>query len=90
MATDESINTIETDLQDVVETKARQLRAMLFVTYGEETSGREFRGMSHELQDAYMWACADMAHDIVQALEKLSTLALNRKGFNMADTAAPT
>jgi hypothetical protein len=74
MATNESIRLQKIDLQDVVETKARQLRSLLFVTYGQDTSGREFRGMSHELQDAYMWACADMAHDIVKALEGISKL----------------
>ncbi|MGE4238693.1 hypothetical protein [Hydrogenophaga sp.] len=75
MATNESIRSQKIDLQDVVETKARQLRSLLFVTYGEETSGREFRGMSDELQDAYMWACADMAHDIVKALDGISELS---------------
>lgn len=56
------------DLQDIVETKARQLHALLAMTYGEEN----IRVMSDQLQDTYLWACYDMAADIVQALDDLS------------------
>lgn len=58
------------DLKDTVDAKARQLRAMLMMTYGEGS----IRVMSEELQDAYMWACADMADDIVAAMNQIHSL----------------
>lgn len=74
MATDESSNSKIIDLKDVIDTKARQLRAMLELTWGEETNGETFRSMSADLQDTYMWACSDMARDIVNALEGIYEL----------------
>lgn len=65
------------DHQDVVETKARQLRALLENTYGG--GGEAFRGLNEQLQDHYMWACADMADEIVKSLDALSNLAFARR-----------
>lgn len=84
MATNESINSQKIDLEDVVETKARQLRSLLFMTYGEQATGAGFRGMSDQLQDAYMWACADIADDIVNALDKITTLKVEKAGVQHA------
>lgn len=66
------------DHQDVVETKARQLRALLFCTYGN--ARESFAQMSDAIQDEYMWACADMAYDIVKSLEALGVEARAARG----------
>lgn len=66
------------DHQDVVETKARQLRALLYCTYGNARNS--FAQMSDALQDEYLWACADMAHDIVKSLEALGVEACAARG----------
>lgn len=41
---------------------AQKLNALLAHTYAE--SGEDFRNLNDALQDAYMWACSDMAGDI--------------------------
>jgi hypothetical protein len=77
MATDIVTQATETkvrnDLHDLVYTKARQLQALLAYTYGcDEEEG--FRNMSLAIQDTYLWACSDMADEIVASLEKLMNL----------------
>lgn len=57
------------DLQDKLDTKARQLRALLHQTYGQ--AGDEFRTTSPDLQDDYLWACADIADEIWESLREL-------------------
>lgn len=58
------------DHRDIVHAKTLQLRALLYCTYG---NAREtFAQMSDDIQDHYMWACADLAHDIVQSMEALA------------------
>lgn len=61
------------DLQNVIDEKSSQLRALLHHTYGN--AGESFRSLNDELQDHYLWACAGMADEIVESLEELS----NRK-----------
>lgn len=41
---------------------SRKLEAMLMQTYAN--AGEEFRGMNHDLQANFMWACGDMAHEL--------------------------
>lgn len=68
----EATTTTEADvieLHDKLDTKARQLRAMLHRTYGQ--AGDDFRTSSYELQDDYLWACADIADEIWQGLREL-------------------
>lgn len=68
----EATTTTEADLielQDKLDTKARQLRALLHQTYGQ--AGDDFRTTSYELQDDYLWACADIADEIWQGLREL-------------------
>lgn len=78
MATPNSTKQSEMDLRQVVETRARQLRALLDNTYGE--SGDAFRRMNDDRQDEYLWACADMAEEIVKSLESLAELRIAKQG----------
>lgn len=77
MATPNSTKRDAIDHQDVVETKSRQLRALLFMTYGN--TRESFAQMNDAVQDEYLWACADMADDIVKSLEALSHEASLRR-----------
>ncbi|MBL0919363.1 MAG: hypothetical protein IBJ14_11715 [Hydrogenophaga sp.] len=56
------------DLRDLIETKARQLRAMTAAAYGND----HFQNLTPLVQDEYMWACADLAQSIVDALDACS------------------
>jgi hypothetical protein len=62
----------EGELVNDLDSKARQLRALLVNTFA--SSGEGFRAMSDELQENYMWACADLATDMIERLEKLAGL----------------
>lgn len=62
-------------LKDRIQSNARKLRALLDNTYGAET-GENFRRMMPERQDEYLWACAEMAEEIVDALDKLTDIEL--------------
>lgn len=68
---------------EVIGTKARQLRALLYCTYGNACDS--FHNMSTEIQDEYLWACADMADAIVQALEKLDDIAIAERAHKAAE-----
>lgn len=46
---------------------AIKLQALLLHTHGD--SGDPFREMSGDVQDAYMWLCADLMGSIVAALK---------------------
>lgn len=46
---------------------AVKLEALLCNTYG--CSGDAFRGMNDTLQDNYLWACGDLAGELVDALD---------------------
>lgn len=45
----------------------KKLEALLQNTFSE--SGPAFRNLNEELQDSYLWACADLAASIKTALE---------------------
>ena len=47
---------------------AEQLHALLVATYG--LGGEGFRSLGHDLQDSYLWACADLADALRQALQR--------------------
>lgn len=55
---------------DALTEKATQLSALLLNTYGE--SGDPFRNTRDDIQDAYMWACSDMAREIKRLVDKLA------------------
>lgn len=48
----------------------QQLRAMLIVIYGE--SGGAFRRLSNEIQESYIWGCADKAEACAIQAEELT------------------
>lgn len=48
---------------------AIKLKAMLENTYGG--SGEAFREMNVKLQDAYMWACADLATELMDSIDQI-------------------
>jgi hypothetical protein len=52
------------NLEDQMNMRIRQLRAMMEVTYGEP--GEAFRCMNAEIQDNYLWACTTMVAEIAQ------------------------
>jgi|LakMenEpi03Aug12_release.lakeMendotaPanAssembly.Ray.scaffolds.fasta_scaffold634776_1 hypothetical protein len=54
---------------ETLHTKLTHLRALLLVTYG--AGGDTFRTYSDDIQDTYLWACADMADECVNRLNAL-------------------
>lgn len=48
--------------EDRIDAIVQQLTAMLTMTCGE--GGESFRMMADNIQDHYMWACADMAREL--------------------------
>jgi len=54
---------------ETLHTKLMHLRALLMVTYGG--GGESFRTYSDGIQDAYLWACADLAGECVNRLNAL-------------------
>lgn len=78
MAATNDTNHERKELTDRIQSNARKLRALLDNTYGAET-GENFRRMHADRQDEYMWACADMAVEIVEALDRLTDLELDGK-----------
>ena len=52
------------NLEDQMNMRISQLRAMLEMTYGEP--GEAFRRMNAEIQDNYLWACTTMVAEIAQ------------------------
>lgn len=61
------------DAVDAAHTHALKLQAMLQHSYG--SSGEAFREMRDDVQDNYMWLCADLANSIIAALETSFTNA---------------
>ncbi|MBH1979396.1 MAG: hypothetical protein I8H67_13680 [Comamonadaceae bacterium] len=55
---------------DTLTEKTTKLNALLIQTYGDD-SGSGFRNTSDEIQDAYLWACSDIAGEIKALVEKL-------------------
>ena len=55
------------DAIDLAYGQVTKLEALIQNTFGE--SGPTFRNLNDELQDAYMWACADLAASIKAAFE---------------------
>ena len=49
---------------------SRKLQAMLMQTYS--LAGEDFRTMNDDLQNNYMWACADMARELRECLDVLT------------------
>lgn len=68
MAKQTSARFIEGDFDNLVEMSLK-LHALLIVTYGE--SGEAFRGLSGEIQDAYLWACSDMAGQLKEVAKRV-------------------
>lgn len=54
---------------ETLHTKLTHLRALLMVTYGG--GGESFRTYSDNIQDEYLWACADLAGECVNRLNAL-------------------
>ena len=52
-----------TDRFDLLQEKLAQLDALLKMSFG--SGGEAFRGMSHALQDNYLWACSTLAGECV-------------------------
>jgi hypothetical protein len=50
------------DHKDRMDAIAQKLSAMLAVTCG--ANGESFRNLNDQIQDNYMWACADMAREL--------------------------
>lgn len=55
------------DAIDKAYSHVSKLEALLQNAYGE--SGPTFRNLNDDLQDAYLWACADLAASLKAALE---------------------
>ena len=56
---------------DVLDREVRialQLEALLQHAYG--VGGESFRALSDELQDSYLWACADLAEELSDLLQQ--------------------
>ena len=68
-----------TDLYDELSSKTDHLAAMLDAIYG---SGFEsFSELSDQVQQSYLWACADLAHDCKSLIEALGPAVYgNRTG----------
>ena len=49
------------DIQSTLSAKLGQLKAMLKITYG--ASAESFHNYNREIQENYMWACADLAEE---------------------------
>lgn len=54
---------------DLLTELSLKLHALLIVTYGE--SGEGFRGLSDEIQDAYLWTCSDMAGQLNEVAKRV-------------------
>lgn len=53
-------------------TLSSKLNALLANTYGE---GYEpFNNLSNTNKDSYLWACGDMAHELAEAIERISEI----------------
>ena len=59
---------------DDASTLAIKLASLLEATYGH--SGESFREMADELQDGFMWACADLAHQLRDELVRNPNLKM--------------
>jgi hypothetical protein len=59
---------LNSDQYEHAHTRARQLRALLIMSFGE--GGEVFRRMSRELQDDYLWLAGDLANEIENTLDR--------------------
>ena len=50
---------------------ALRLHALLAMTYG--CQGDSFRAMNDDLQDRFLWQCAEMANEVMAGLEAMAT-----------------
>lgn len=66
------------DIADQLDARQTQLDALLAMTCGE--SGKAFRGMSDDMQDAYMWACSMIAREIQELTEALQERQAAERG----------
>lgn len=57
------------DISDQLYARQAQLEGLLAMTHGE--GGEAFRGMAHNLQDGFMWACSMIAHEVRELTEAL-------------------
>ena len=57
------------DLTDQISELAMKLHALLCNTYGN--CGESFRSLNGNLQDTYLWACADLAGELEKAATAL-------------------
>lgn len=57
------------DLMDQISVLSKKLRALLCNTYGN--SGESFRDLNKDLQDTYLWTCADIAGELEKAATAL-------------------
>ena len=57
------------DLMDQISVLSKKLHTLLCNTYGN--SGESFRDLNDDLQDVYMWACADLAGELEKAVTAL-------------------
>lgn len=55
------------DAFDESDCKARQLAALLEMTWGD--AGESFRSLDENAQDYYLWACSDLAQQLVRLHE---------------------
>lgn len=49
------------DLSDHLDNRLAHLSALLMMTYGD--GGEAFRGYNDQIQDEFMWACAQLADE---------------------------
>jgi hypothetical protein len=64
----------EIDRQDRINELAQKLSAMLTMTCGE--CAESFRRTSDDIQDNFMWACADMARQLRDLVSGRSEVSL--------------
>lgn len=67
-----------TDRLDCLNEAIAKARAMVFMTHGE--SSDQFREMSPELQDNFLWALCDQIESASQHLAKLQDELTGSKG----------
>lgn len=65
------------DSWDKASSAAHKLEALLSLTVG--TGAESFGEMATQIRENYMWACGDLAHEVVDALHELDRLRVGRE-----------
>ncbi len=66
------------DIEDQLYARQVQLEGLLAMTHGE--GGEAFRGLAHNLQDGFMWACSMIAREVWELTEALQERRAAERG----------